>query len=187
MRGPKWSPTCGCWWARSHGAKRQQLGLRCRSPCWPPPSTSLWRGPGAHVTWLEKAASFSLQVSHIIDIGGGEREAVWSLPLWILVCPYPFLLTSGFSSQVQALLTCSPFRPPTEPQRHPPKDFSTSSHQPHNKSLIPYHSDWLCLPHDTLTDSHSSSQETGFQPQLYHRLAVRWDITWLLWISVLLD
>lgn len=119
-------------------------------------------GPGAHVTWLEKAASFSLQVKHIIDVGGGEREALWSLPLWIPVCPCSFLLTSSFSSQVQALLTGSPFRPPTEPQRHPPKDFSTSSHHPHNKSLIPYHSDWLCLPHYTLTDSHSSSQETGF-------------------------
>lgn len=50
-----------------------------------------------------KAASFFLQVTHITDVGGGERAAGWSLSSWIPVCPW--------SSALDTQLYFSNFKP----------------------------------------------------------------------------
>lgn len=97
MRGPKCSPTCGCWWACSHGAKWQQGGLRCPSPYWPPPSTSLWLGQVR--TWLGwrrlPASPCKSTTSSTLEVGR-ERHCG--------VCPYGFQYALVLSSWHPAFL-----------------------------------------------------------------------------------
>lgn len=78
--------------------------LICQLPRWPgaaagPPLPHhllisfhfVWPGP-AVCGLVAKAASFFLQVTHMVEGGGGARQAGWSLSSWIPICPCSFPL-----------------------------------------------------------------------------------------------
>lgn len=104
-----------------------------------PPSASLWLGQRAWGWWQRPPAS-SCSSRTWLKVEVGRDGQVGVCPQGFQLTLVPSHLTPSFSSQIQMLLTCNPFRSTLDAEQHPLKDVTSSHHGggpgPYNKSLI---------------------------------------------------